>query len=405
MNLIGNYLLKENEMKTLILGDYGFNEIQELLTEKYKEISVIGIKKKPQNLPEKFKWYEYDQFNADSKIIELIKEFKPNLIISRTLGTVNEFDILRYSRIKEKLEKSFSINFLIHNYEFAKLVNKVEFYNFAIKNKIFVPKTFLVQTINELEKLLDRGSINYPFIIKKPNSLSGKGTKLIKSYNDIKYLNFSELIVQEFLYGEEIGVEIYSTSKGSIIFPIISMDKLNYHVNPQTKLRIGPYNLEKQYSEYIYSIIKKVETLLKPVGNWQMDLAIANGKVYVLEINPRLGGLSHLSYSITGVNPHELDILQNSFNSIKQPPISNYSVEIPISEKNALRLNLNHNQLILKVMPARNQPNWRLSLTAKSMEVIKDYISNSPGDLFIESKENLLKKIDLKIEYGVGNYE
>ena len=104
--------------------------------------------------------------------------------------------------------------------------------------------------------------------------------QLLKAYLDAAH---SELIVQPFLCGKEYGADVYVDK--------ISKKMTSIFVKEKIRMRAG--ETEKSISvvnEAIYKLIQQVTDTIDFSGPLDVDIIEQNGKLYVLEINPRFGG-------------------------------------------------------------------------------------------------------------------
>jgi len=161
--------------------------------------------------------------------------------------------------------------------------------------------------------------LNFPVIIKPIDSSGSRGVIKVSNKSDLKpaienafqYTKEQEVLLEEFIEGDEISVEAVVVNKKVHIIQIT--DKL---VTPH------PYNVEigqLQPSKFFDSKGEEIKLLLqKAVEVLGLDncaihpeLKINDRGIFFIEIGPRLGGdfiTSHLVPLSTGVNLEELVI-------------------------------------------------------------------------------------------------
>ncbi len=121
-------------------------------------------------------------------------------------------------------------------------------------------------------------------ILEKPGSKVTYGmAKQILSQYDFE----TPMLLMPYLSGIEISVDCLSTISGNIIIP--------------------RYKTNKRYSEVVFSedIMQKCDHIMNCLGvkmPMNIQFKINDGKLYLLEINPRMSGGLQLSCKATGIN-------------------------------------------------------------------------------------------------------
>ena len=166
-------------------------------------------------------------------------------------------------------------------------MNKWKTYQFFKKNNILCPKTWLGSSFN-------RGEFKEPVIIKPCKGSASKNIFICKTFKEL--LRFEELfnddyIVQEFIDGYEVTIDVFATEEGKCIEAV-----------QRKRLKVRGGEVERgvtQKDPVVFKIIKKIVKTLKPLGviNIQFIIDIENNAYYVTEINPRFGGGYPLAYT------------------------------------------------------------------------------------------------------------
>lgn len=214
--------------------------------------------------------------------------------------------------------------------------NKYALYQKLARFDLNCPKTTIIDNLAEAEANL----IEYTFpIIIKPNDLSGSvGVKLCKdttaSLAHINFLmqqNINAILLQEYIEGPEYSVETYSNSD---IHRIIGITQ-KYLGTPPHFVETGhdfpallPTN---EYAIILENIPKLLAYLDFDFGFAHIELKIKNGRIFIIEANPRLAGgmIPILIEKSTGINlltslihlytghPFEDSIVYNRFSAIR----------------------------------------------------------------------------------------
>jgi len=155
---------------------------------------------------------------------------------------------------------------------------------------------------SQLEKL------KLPLIIKDVAGLSSYGMTVVHTYGEaVGYLNSkrnnSNRIVEEYLTGEQFGLEVYGVPGNYSVMPLFTFSLNQYGItSPKQSAKYGPFEPDKE----LMSIVLKLAEHLELKGCAQFDLIKADGKWYVIEINPRRSGMAFTYCAGTGMTVFEM---------------------------------------------------------------------------------------------------
>ena len=201
------------------------------------------------------------------------------------------------------------LNELISNKKIEKLkipksvyVHHELFFSERNKNEIKenVYKEFI---FSEIQKL------NFPVIIKDTCGVSSYGMEVATTYNQvISFLNSkrnnSDRIIQEYIDGFHFGTEIYSCykknnlEKNHFVFSPFIFSTNKYGItSPKQSVKLGPIKNSKFKIDELKKSLVQLASEFDFCGITQVDLIFKNDSWYLLEINPRLSGMSKL-YSV-----------------------------------------------------------------------------------------------------------
>jgi len=200
---------------------------------------------------------------------------------------------------------------LISNYEQVMIgYDKLKTYKFFVENDLATPKTiYLKENISE-EK------INFPQIIKPRFGSAGIGVQRCDCFQDIEFYSkkISEPILQEFLKGDEITIDVLCDLDGN---PISLVQR------KRIKIRAG--EVERGITiknNELLSISLELVKNLRPIGVINIQCFLTEKGTYFTEINPRFGGGYPLTH-FAGVNFPKLIIKMIDGEKIK-PLIGRY---------------------------------------------------------------------------------
>ena len=191
-----------------------------------------------------------------------------------------------------------------------------------IKSNVYTSAVF-----HEIKKL------HFPVIIKDTTGLSSFGADVVNSFEEALGIlkskkTTSDRIIEEMISGEQFGVEIYgiyneNSEKGDYtIFPPFKFSVNQYGItSPKQSVKFGPSGEnEEEYERYkiadLNEMLLKLANSIKIDGIAQIDLVFDGQKWFIIEINPRLSGMSTTYAASTGKFLNEI-ILKSSYNLIR----------------------------------------------------------------------------------------
>lgn len=392
---------------------------------------------------------KYFIFNSEEKISvkdfsKKIIEFNPDVAIPISFW-VNPFDWLsiKDSLIAECLQtneiKTFCNSTLTSQICFDKNSTYQKMQELISNNKIEnlkTPKSVYVhhelfwaeRNRNELKENVYKEfifsqieNLNYPVIIKDTFGVSSYGMEVATSYNQVvSFLNSkrnnSDRIIQEYIDGLHFGTEIFSTSdfsnstennfsqkKHFVLSPFIFSTNKYGITSPKQSVKLGPINDEKFYISKLKKSLVQLASEFNFSGITQVDLILKNDQWYLIEINPRVSGMSK-TYSVT-LEKNLLEIFielflfdksdKNIFEQIFEKNNFAINFKIPLLEKNQFdELSKNPNVKYLNQMEnliakqEREKGFCQVVLNSKnSFEELKTIFND-----FINKNENIIDK-------------
>lgn len=150
-----------------------------------------------------------------------------------------------------------------HNYKHALTYNSFQEFNAAINN-------------NE---------ISFPVFIKPQKGSASLKINKADNLNEAKVLfeSAEEMIIQEYLNGQELGVDLY--------VDMISKEVVSIFVKEKLAMRAGETDKSKSLkSDVLFTMIKDLVVNTELIGPIDIDVFNMNGEYYISEINPRFGG-------------------------------------------------------------------------------------------------------------------
>ncbi len=227
-------------------------------------------------------------------LLDYCKKNRIDILIS-----LFDIDLLMLARHKKEFEE-IGTRVIVSDEEYVSICNdKWKTYLFLKENGFNVPKTYL--SIGEVMGAIDAGILKYPIIVKPRFGCGSiamsvaedemallyyfsRNTRAVKR-TYLKYESESveeKIIFQEFLHGQEYGVDCINDLNGNFV---------NAIVKRKLAMRAGETDIAETVDcPEIYETAKKIAGLSKHIANVDMDVFMVDGKPYVLEMNARFGG-------------------------------------------------------------------------------------------------------------------
>lgn len=247
---------------------------------------------------------------SDSQLSELAKNysFPPDSLV-----IANEGDLLVAAKLASawKLDQSEKLN--LESAELAS--NKYKQRNALAKlSPDYVIKFKLIKNVTDLVQFASE--IKSRFILKPLNLDSSRGVKMITPDSNLEDVYSStivelsrnqkssdiELLAEEFIEGEQYSVDSYHTKSGKVLLTpickqIIGFDK-NYK-DFRTLYSIYPSYLAPKLEESVQNQLNEILRYIElPSATVHTEFKVLQGKVKIIEFNPRIGGFRNALLSI-----------------------------------------------------------------------------------------------------------
>lgn len=183
----------------------------------------------------------------------------------------------------------------------------------------------------EFYKAIEIGEITYPVFVK-PNRGSAS-ISISKVYDketiELLFAHENNLMIQEFLNGQEIGADVY--------IDMISGDVVSIFTKKKIKMRAGETDKAVGFKDS--ELFKMIEMFVLEAGfkgQIDIDIFMIEGKYYISEVNPRFGGGYPHAYE-SGCD-HITMILNNLKGIANEKQIGNYEEGIYMMKYNEAKI-------------------------------------------------------------------
>ena len=263
--------------------------------------------------------YEADKFYkvprmTDDGYIEVIFDICKKENISAILSLIDpELSLL--AKNKEKFEK-LGVMVIGSDFELCeRCLNKWDMFCWLKSHGYNCAKSYINK--DEFFRDVELGKISYPVFVKPVcGSASIAISKVYdKETIDLLFSHSKELMIQEFLNGQEIGADCYIDMLSGEVVSIFTKKKL--------VMRAGETDKAISFKdEKLFTLIDKFVKDSGFKGQIDIDIFEIDGEYYISEVNPRFGGGYPHAYEC-GCN-HMLLILNNLLGEINAPCIGEY---------------------------------------------------------------------------------
>ena len=254
-------------------------------------------------------------------------------------------------------------------------------------------------------------ALRYPVVIKDTVGLSSYGMEVVQNFEEARNFllskrNTSDRIAEEMIFGQQAGVELVSTPKKIIIEKPFFFSVNKYGItSPKQSVKAGPVKHGYKIAE-LNSMLKKMCRALNFYGPAQVDLVFDGKDWYVIEINPRLSGMSTTCAFSQGLGVLESLFEKTVLNKKRRSQLSinikfNLLTEDELIElkkygfvkkvhqiKNLAALQLREMGYCEVVITAKNKKEL-----LKNLEAIKNAFPQKIENAFIDSARELIQKL------------
>ena len=345
-----------------------FDNLWQKFSGSYKEHSFFAVSQKPAMfMPSSAIIVEsYDTEVFAKKIAEL----KPDLAIAVSFWiTPYDWLPLKDAFIADEL-RALGIKTICHSKETALLCfdkyRTASFFdanNFAHAPGLFVDHDlfFCAGNQQEVNDNVYKESVyrqlktmEYPLIIKNPVGLSSYGMTVVNSYSEAYgYLNSkknnSNRLIEKFLQGEQFGAEIYGSDGNYTVMPPFRLSVNQYGItSPKLCQKTGPVIQSEYKTEELKKELLRLTKALNLNGYAQVDLIFSQGKWFIIEINPRLSGMTTTYAAAAGMNFYEyiFKAVCGGLEELKLQAVVNKKIPLQ-SEQELQALSKAHNVLFI----------------------------------------------------------
>ena len=290
----GNSIVESEKLRRLLIKSDKEKEIAEELAELKPDLAIAAS----------FYVVPYDWLTIkDAMVADFLREKGIRTICHSVESATICFDKWRTHVFLEKIGVKCAKAVYMHHELWINGGNRRDLQSNVYRDSVF----------HEIRKL------RFPVIIKDTTGLSSFGADVVNNYDEAVGIlkskkTTSDRIIEEMLGGEQFGCEIYGTfdeksGQGNYtILPPFKFSVNQYGItSPKQSVKFGPVGVNEDESKKykiseLNEMILRLANGMKLDGIAQVDLVFDGENWFVIEINPRLSGMSTTYAASAGVS-------------------------------------------------------------------------------------------------------
>lgn len=178
---------------------------------------------------------------------------------------------------------------------------------------------------------VEAGKIDYPVFVKPVRGSASVAISKVydKETVELLFAHNDNLMIQEFLNGQEIGADVY--------IDMISGEVVSVFTKKKIIMRAGETDKAVSFKdEKLFALIEKFTKESGWSGQIDIDVFDVNGEYYISEVNPRFGGGYPHAYEC---GCDHMTLILNNLSGIANPKkIGAYDEDIYMMKYNEIRI-------------------------------------------------------------------
>ncbi len=277
--------------------------------------------------------YEADKFHKVPRMtkpgyIDVIFDICKKEKINGVLSLIDpELSVLAENAEKFK---EIGVTVIGSSYELCeRSLDKMQMFKWLTSNGYNCAKSYIDK--EEFYKDVAEGKISYPVFVKPVRGSASIAISKVydKETVELLFAHNDNLMIQEYLNGQEIGADVYIDLLSGEVVSIFTKKKL--------VMRAGETDKSVSFKdEKLFSLIEKFVKDSGYKGQIDIDIFEIDGRYYISEVNPRFGGGYPHAYEC-GCDHMSL-IVNNLSGKVNSKNIGNYSGDIFMMKYNEIMI-------------------------------------------------------------------
>ena len=277
--------------------------------------------------------YEADKFYevpriTDPTYIEKVLDICKKENIDGVLSLIDpELSLLAENK---KLFDEAGVTIIGSSYDLCeRALNKMEMFKWLSQHNYNCAKSY--DNIADFEKDLAESKAKFPVFVKP---ICGSASISIQKVNDLETVKLlftkdDNLMIQEFLNGQEIGADVY--------IDMISKEVVSIFTKKKLVMRAGETDKAVSFKdEKLFDLITSFVKESGYTGQIDIDIFDIDGEYYISEVNPRFGGGYPHAYEC---GCDHMSLIINNLNGIEnKPSIGSYCEDVYMMKYNEVMI-------------------------------------------------------------------
>ena len=170
------------------------------------------------------------------------------------------------------------------SYELCEMsLDKMQMYKWLLEHNYKCARSWMNK--EEFYCAVDNGEISFPVFVKPYRGSASISISKVydKETVDVLFAHENDLMIQEYLNGQEIGADVY--------IDMISGEVVSIFTKKKIKMRAGETDKAVSFKdEKLFALIEKFVKEAGYSGQIDIDIFEINGEYFISEVNPRFGG-------------------------------------------------------------------------------------------------------------------
>lgn len=216
------------------------------------------------------------------------------------------------------------------SYELCEMsLDKMQMYSWLVEHGYKCARSWMNK--DEFFEAVRLGEVDYPVFVKPYRGSASISISKVYDRETVELLfaHESDLMIQEFLNGQEIGADVY--------IDMISGEVVSIFTKKKLKMRAGETDKAVSFKdEKLFELIEKFVLEAGYRGQIDIDIFDIGGEYYISEVNPRFGGGYPHAYE-AGCDHMSL-ILNNMRGNANEKCIGQYDEGVYMMKYNEVRV-------------------------------------------------------------------
>ena len=230
----------------------------------------------------------------------------------------------------EERFKAIEVTVVGSSYELCEMsLDKMQMYNWLKSHGYNCARSWMDK--EEFYKAVEAGEVSYPVFVKPYRGSASISISKVydKETVELLFSHEDDLMIQEFLNGQEIGADVY--------IDMISGEVVSIFTKKKLKMRAGETDKAVSFKDpKLFQLIEKFALEAGYRGQIDIDIFEIEGQYYISEVNPRFGGGYPHAYE-SGCNHMQL-ILNNLNGKMNAKNIGAYEEGIYMMKYNEVKV-------------------------------------------------------------------